>query len=343
MFNTRVTSNFKLSKHRILTCFFNLILLTLILSSCQNKHSVEGIWYSTHYQVGDEERQEENTIILDFKDGNLFTVTFRDLASGNYDSMWVDSTSYIETDNLVYLYGDSITVRMLGDSVLVLESLPYNLFFQRVPNNIRHFTFTEKDLLGGAVLESKDRQDTLDFINDSTLLHTGEYHYPVENWSLQRYKGITFLNVKSVYTPVFVVNSKTDNGVGLLWGHGNELFLRPLPTLNKNFKEPLYGIWKETNSTKIKGPPPPNMTEEDQIMVFEIREDSVELYQYQQRRVMSWLISSDGKRIYFPERLKKWDGTWQVLNVSDSTLELSIPQKSLDDLGPTKFQKMETH
>lgn len=321
---------------------FGLCWVWIFLSSCEKKQSVEGIWYSTIHLVDGEERLETNTTILDFHQGHLYTVKFRDYASSGSDSMQIDTSEYQVTDNGISLKEDALKGHIEGDTLLVLESTGFKSYFKRVPDEIRHLSLSKEEILGGAILESSVGKDSVDFINDSTLLHTGRFleSHPFESWFLHRYKGITFLSMPFLRTPVFIISSASEDGLGLMWAGEDTCFLRRMLTPTRNFKAPLLGCWREISGTSVQGPPPPNMTVEDQIMLLRIQEETVELYQYQQHKVMDWKMSSDGNRLYFPAYLNQWNGSWKVVQVSDSTLELMVPHRTMFFEEPTIFKKI---
>jgi hypothetical protein len=60
----------------------------------------------------------------------------------------------------------------------------------------------------------------------------------------------------------------------------------------------------------------------DQYYDIDIDQDSIQIKLFGRDKKFKWDITADGKRIYFKDKIFKEEGSWKLLNMTDSTMTL---------------------
>ncbi|QNR23942.1 hypothetical protein [Croceimicrobium hydrocarbonivorans] len=292
--------------------------------------------------------------IWDFGKDSLSIISYGDLASDELDKILQRHIAYHLRGNKLILDADTILVDQREDTLILvlnrnsmLDSMVYfKLQSQKLNPSIKH-----KDFLGTWIISNSYNQDTLSFINDSILLYNGIYHRekPVNAWDIIDYKGVQMLWIQNPQDPLLQI-SKNANGQLLF-------IYPPLPTDTLRMEtvdsvsihSRIWGNWISpyTNEERIEGFPSPPfpLADNDSLTIRKLRfeRDSVIFFKGKKVEKISYDLSSDGRRIYFPDRLYSKDGTWKIISLDDKALHFEthlIPNQFDPNFKRLSFYRM---
>jgi hypothetical protein len=81
------------------------------------------------------------------------------------------------------------------------------------------------------------------------------------------------------------------------------------------------------------------LTNKDLLYNIEILKDSINIKKYGQTKTYKWDLTSDGKRIYFIDKIFKAEGSWKIKSVNDSILTVRMVSYSGSQEEIIKFKK----
>ena len=317
-----------------------ILTFSLLLSSCAKKNVLEGVWYAA-YKISDDKKEPlSETTLFEFRDDKLFTVKIRDFSTGELDKVSVDTAKYKLGNGKLEFNSYSPPIQLTNDS-LTLEFENQKLVLRRIPESLRNLDINADCFRGSYFLNSKNYQDSIDFANDSLLIYTGEYgqNFPGKKWQIVDYAGFKFLNIHEELQPVVIIKSCNSDGIDLIYPTVQNIDIRLTPTISKIEKEQLIGKWTEIQNSAPTPPPPPNLTKEDLLLSLVIKSDSIEIDKYRRTKIYKWDLTADGKRIYFIDRFLENQGSWKLLDLSDSTMIVRISSQSGFKEEIVKFKK----
>lgn len=330
---------------QIMKRIFQIIAAFAILTSC-SKSQVEGVWSVTSANLDGQEELHGPARLIDFDGEQLVMITIGDLSTGEKGKILYDTSSYKEAndklliDNVEYGYGyfgDSMTISFFPDTseFLVLRRLPE--YLKRPDLNTDHFK-------GSFVIKGENYQDSVFFINDSTLIYTGHSNqrHPVRGWQTFNYKGWNFFHEHFELYPALLIDYCTEEKIQLINLFHNDYRTQLIPNNKGIDKASLTGSWS-TYLERLRVPPPPQYGEPklDEFTVRAmIKPDSISITRYGTTNSYSWDLTSDGKRIYFNESLFESYPSWKVLDLTDTTLTVNTGRQMLPDV---EFEKLVFH
>lgn len=302
-----------------------ILTVILLLSSCAKKNSFEGVWYGAYTISNGKKEPLSETTLIEFRDHTLFTVKIRDFSTGELDKVSVDTAKYKLANGKLEFNSYSPTVQLTNDS-LTLKFKNQKLLLRRIPESLRNLEINADCFKGSYFLNSKNYQDSIDFVNDSLLIYTGEYdqNFPVKKWQIVDYAGFKFLNIHEELQPVVIIKSCNSDGINLVYPTVQIIDIRLTPTMSEIEKEQLIGKWTKIQNSALAPPPPPNLTKEDLLLSLVIKNDSIEIDKYRRTKIYKWDLTADGKRIYFIDRFLENQGSWKLLDLSDSIMTVRI-------------------
>ena len=326
---TSVTSN-KEKMNRIL----QILTLALLISSCSNEKELEleGIWYGAYIISDDRKTPLSETTLLEFKSDQLYTVKIRDFALGRLDDVKIDTAQFQFINSQLKYKSLASSIELSQDS-MILDFENQTIVFKRIPDNLRNVEIGTTCFKGSYLVKSKFYQDSINFINDSYLLYTGEYdqYAPGKSWQIIHYSDFKFLNIHSVQQPVTIIKSCNSNSIDLVYPSLETINIKLTPTISQIDKKQLIGKWIEVESSHLLPPPLPNLTEADLLLAVSIRSDSIKIKEYGQTKTHHWDLTEDGKRIYFLDsldRLSAEQSSWKLLALSDSSMTMKTIRNS---------------
>lgn len=320
-----------------------ILTISLLLSSCAKKSKLEGVWYGA-YTISDGKKEPlSEATLFEFRDDKLFTVKIRDFSTGELEKVNVDTAKYKLANGKLEFNSYSPTVQFTKDS-LTLEFENQKLVLRRIPESLRNLDINAGCFRGSYFLNSKNYTDSIDFVNDSLLIYTGEYdqNFPGKKWQIVEYSGFKFLNIHEELQPVTIIKSCNSSGVDLVFPTAQIIDIKLTPTISKIEKEQLIGEWTETENSSLTPPLPPNLTQEDLRLSVTVKSDSIEIDKYKRTKTYKWNLTSDGKRIYFIDRFLENEGSWKLLDLSDSVMTVRISSQSGFKEEIVKFKKIKT-
>jgi hypothetical protein len=306
-----------------------ILIFSLFLSSCTKESELEGVWFAAYSIIDGKNEPLSETTLYDFKDNQLFTITIRDLSTGDLAKVTIDSTEYKLIGSKLEFESYSPKIQISKDT-LTLEFENQKLVLRRIHENFKNLDVNTECFQGSYFIQSKNYQDSIDFINDTLLIYTGRYdqNFPGKKWQIVDYGGFKFLNIHEELQPVTIIKSCNSNGIDLVYQTIQNIDIRLTPTIGKIEKEQLIGKWTEVENSYTAPPPPPNLTEEDLRLKINLKSDSIEIIKYSRIKIYKWNLTTDGKRIYFLDKFLENGGSWKLLELSDTTMTIRISSQS---------------
>lgn len=260
---------------------------------------------------------------MDFDKDSLNMISVGDLSTGDLAKVQVEKSTFRLKKNKIFFAGGQFKILYSTDSLIVQQGNKSNsrLVFKRLSPKLKTKDITSNCFKGSYVIKRDKYLDSLCFLSDSVLIHTGDndMNFPTKRWNLIAYKGFQFLNIQDILTPLTVIKSCTTDKVTLVYSYQKVLEFEMNKTRTLITKEKLIGRWTEIHSN-LKPPTPPHLEEKDQYYVLTLDRDSIQVKIMGRDKKLKWDMTTDGKRIYFKDRIFKEDGSWKLLDITDSTM-----------------------
>lgn len=304
-----------------------LLILFLVFTGCDNKRTqFEGVWILAYSLTNNNPEPVYVRTLIDFSNDSLNMISIGDLSTGDLSKVQIEETKFeFKKDESVLAFtGGQFKVTYTSDSLILQEDDNSKLVFKRLNPKLK-LEMTNDCFKGAYVITGETYQDSICFINDSTLIHTGDNYmnFPAKKWNIVTYKGFQFLNIQSVFNPLTVVKSCTPDKVTLVYNYQKELEFVMKPASTSFSREKLIGRWKEILSN-IKPPAPPHLEEIDQYYDLKLDQDSVQIIYWGRKKKLKWDITADGKKIYFEDKIFEEEGSWKLMHLTDNEMTLRI-------------------
>lgn len=320
-----------------------LIGISLLLSACSPKPKLEGIWYQAYSKENGLNYPQAQKQIWDFGKDSLSIISYGDLASDELDKILLRHIAYRLKGNKLILDADTILVNQREDTLILVlnrNSLLDSMVYFRLHSQKLHPSIKHKDFLGTRIISNSYYQDTLSFINDSILLYNGIYHRekPVNAWDIIDYKGIQLLWIQNISDPMLQITTDANGRLVFIYPPIPNDTIRIETVDSVSIHSILWGDWISpyNNEERIEGFPAPPfpLADNDSLTIRKLRfeRDSVIFFKGKKVEKLPYDLSSDGRRIYFPDRLYSKDGTWKIISLDDKALhfETHIIPNQLD-------------
>jgi hypothetical protein len=307
---------------------FYILFSLIILISCKSENELEGIWigaYQIHYS-GNDYSLTSLRLLLDISNDEIIYKTFDYPMFNEKDT--IEITKYSLNENSLIFDSDTFLIKRLTKDSLILSSrsdYERDLVFKKLTENNKNlkldFKYNAFSLIG------TNYADSIDFINDSLILHIGDVfntNYRLTKWAINRYKSFDFLVFDQFESPPFLIKYRSEN----------EIFLKLFFTTIKDFKmtkienvkdtSGLIGNWVwpfQFRQGFPLPPPPPNYPEDfDTKLYLKIKSDSLEIEQYGKVNSKKWELNSTNDFIYFPEDKMTKYGVWKIIELDKNNL-----------------------
>lgn len=318
------------------------ILSILFLTSCNQTDELDGIWIVA-YKVFEDHKAEpiHQKTLFEF-DGNLvYTISIGDLSTGDLNTVSIDTSNYSFNNSILQIGNEKLPITYSQDSIIIDVNNNSKTVLKRINSYLNNVTINENTFKGSYFISSENYNDSIDFINDSTLIFTGEYNlnYPTRKWNIINYGGFKFFNLQNELFPLLIFKSQTDKKTLLEYPFDKDIEVEFTKTTGNSLSSKFIGVWKEFENSYPKPPPPPNLTNKDLLYNIEILKDSINIKKYGQKKTYKWDLTSDGKRIYFIENIFKTEGSWKIKSVTDSILTVRMVSYSGSQEEIIKFKK----
>jgi hypothetical protein len=260
---------------------------------------------------------------MDFTNDSINMISVGDLSTGDLSKVQIEKTQFKldKNESVIAFAGGQFKISYSTDSLILQSDSSSKLVFKRLSPKLRSNSPTNDCFNGAYTIVGQKYQDSICFINDSTLIHTGDndMNFPTKKWNIVTYKGFQFLNIQDVFNPLTVIKSCAPDKVILLYYYQKELELEVKPTKTSVSREKLIGLWTEVRSN-LRPPAAPPLKEGDQYYNLVLDQDSIHIKIFGRNKKLKWDITADGKRIYFADKIFKEEGSWKLLDITDSTM-----------------------
>jgi hypothetical protein len=342
--------------------FYILFSLTVLIS-CKSKNDLEGIWigaYQIYYSGNDssltsipgftpaDTSYTSMRVLLDISENEIVRKTFDYPMFDEKDS--IEILKYSIFDKSLIIDSDTFLIKSLSKDSLVLSLKPDYLrdfIFKRLPQkkkNVKiNITNNAFSLIGPSYA------DSLDFINDSLILHIGHVfntNYRSRHWAINSYKSLNFLVFDQWESPPFLIDKSSKNEILLKLFFTTIKDFKLTPIENKMDTSGIVGqwVWPFINRQDFPLPPPPPYFPEDgdTRLYLKIKTDTLKIEQFNNVDSKKWLINSTNEFIYFPDDLRTKYGVWKILKINEDLLTIERSKKcfSSDDKEIIRFEKM---
>ncbi|MDM8162229.1 hypothetical protein QUH73_20615 [Labilibaculum sp. K2S] len=327
---------------------FYILFSLIILISCESENELEGVWigaYQVHYS-GDEPLLSSMRLLLDISKAELIYKTFDYPMFEERDSVQILKYSF--NGKSLTLDSDTFLVKNLTKDSLVLNfcsNYERDLVFKRLPDN-NNFKIDIKNKAFS--LTGPNYADSIDFINDSLMLHIGNVfntNYRSTKWAINSYKSFDFLVFDQSESPPFLID----------YSFENEIFLKLFFTTIKDFKmtnienvkdtSGIIGNWVCPFQNRQGVPLPRHLEGVDSKLYLRVKSDSLEIEQYGKIKSKKWKLNSTNNFIYFPEKINTKNGVWKILEVNEDKLIIERYRRNRKSYNPgdkevIKFEKI---
>ncbi|MEN7549443.1 hypothetical protein AAG747_16085 [Rapidithrix thailandica] len=306
-------------------------------AKAQLQETPNGIWRLAYTQEeGKINIPVKDYTLWDFEGDTLNLVTVGDPDMGTFDSLTIQRFGVRYEHNEMQFDDQVFSVSSTEDS-LVLQNQSISFIFKRLDLKASTPSKTASACLKGSYLiRGKNYQDSLEFLNDSLLIHTGEFHSnnPVKKWAVVTYKGIHFLSIQNIFFPLTAITSCSEQQVVLNHLAKNVDWILS-PTKSTRQKSELIGSWTATPTYPL--PPGTDTAKPFHQIAFE--QDSVRIQRFKKVQKLKWNLTEDGKRIYFMDKILKKGGSWKIIECTDQHLTLDLNNSWLFDDNILKFKR----
>jgi hypothetical protein len=309
-----------------------LILFLLLSSSKTQKIEIDGVWILA-YSLTTTNSTEPVYVktMMDFKNDSVSIISVGDMATGDLSIVQIEKFKYkLKQNQSVISFASQKSKLFYTTDTLTLQSKHSSkLVFKRLHSNLKTKDFANSCFAGAYVIRGGEYQDSLCFINDSTLILTGsnDMNSPTKKWNIVKYKGYQFLNIQDILNPLTVSKSCSPDQVKLVYHYQKEMEFVMEHAKQSLSKEKLFGQWAEIPST-LRPPPAPARTEGDQYYHLTFEQELLHIKLFGRIKSLKWDLTADGKRIYFKDKLFQEDGSWKLLEVTDTTMTIMKSRNS---------------
>jgi hypothetical protein len=323
------------------------ILLSLIsIISCQSSNKIEGIWigaYQIHYHDGKPIFLSSMRLLLDISKDEIAIKTFNYPMYEEKDST-ITHKYHIDKNYLIINSDTFIIKGVTGDSLILGIQSDYDsdYVFKRLSqtNKKNKINFQNKAFS----LAGHNYSDSIDFINDSLILHIGNKfntNNSYTNWSINSYKSFDFLVLNQFESPPFLIDKSSAKNVSLKLFSTKILEFEMTLLENINDTNGLIGNWVQFAAI----PSPYHIQDKKDADIrkhLRITKDNIEIKQINRTHIRKWKINSTNHFIYFPENNMTNFEVWKILEISDNKLVIEVNRRGFHNANSEimEFEKI---
>jgi len=299
-----------------------LLSCNLFLSTCYAQDELTGIWYPAYHIKEGKPAPFNEKVLWEFTETEIHTHRVGNLSTGDLGIRRVDSIRFTREGNVLHIDINRLNISQGEDSLAIWhDQTQERLVLKKLPDAFRNQRIPTEGLSGSYILSSPHFHDTIAFISDSTLIHTGSLNvdYPVNRWEVFTFRGYQILYIYDILYPLGVVKTwtKTEKIIRLLGSSGVDMVFTPVKAAPRSYTNKLIGTWRSTQIT-------PSHEGYENSFMLRIDRDSLWINENRQKKQFAWKLTPEGNRIYFPEHLWDSEGSWKILQLTDDTLIFSI-------------------
>lgn len=300
--------------------------VALTISSCSSDDNLDGVWALAYEKSEGGIHQKDFRTLLDFNGKRLTVVRIGDFDRMDFDAFSYENLSFEENfSNLsLTLDGQKFTTRTWKDSLVLESSDGYSLLFLRLDPQLKKVKIPEDYFNDSFAFVGTKFSDSIDFVNDSTFVHTGTFNesHPATTWNILKYNGYQFFCIHESITNFLIMPSLVTPEAIHFWKKPNVILKRTTGRLERS---KLFGLWKafkEEDMSSIGL----YLFSKDLPKVISISNESISYELGNDSFNQKWNITHDGQRIYFDNIFDEY-GSWRILDSKGDTLILKFVDK----------------
>lgn len=312
----------------LLTCFY--------LVSCKQPKELEGLWFIAYSKEGSAKpwySYERN--LLHFDGSEVYKIKVGHFESAEFNMVSIDTSEYLLNDTILNLWGESANCIISADSIVLSNFMDSTSTLVLFPIKAIESGFKVDFLEDSWVLESFGSSDTMDFINDSMLLHTGNINvnYPSERWGTFNYRNVTYFLYNNGSIPWMApIKSYARDTIWFdnIYRPTHDLIMYKVEPLLRS--EQLRGTWREGPSDSIIELYSLDfsvLNEVDEPTQMTFSGDTVMIRRFGREEKLKWDLTSDGKRIYFIDKINEKWGSGKIVRLTDDQLFLRMAGEAM--------------
>ena len=314
-----------------------LLLTCVFLVSCKQSKELEGLWFIAYSRADSAKpwySYERN--LLHFDGSEVYKIKVGHFESAEFNKVSIDTSEYLLNDTIFSLWGESANFVFRADSIVLSNFMDSASILVLFPIKVIESGIKPDFLKDSWVLESFGNSDTMDFINDSILLYTGNINvnYPSERWGTFNYRNVTYFlyNNGSIPWMAPIKSYARDT----IWfdniyrpKHDFKMY-KVEPVLRS---EQLLGTWREGPSDSIiefYSLDFSVLNEVDEPTQMTFSGDTVMIRRFGREENLKWDLTPDGKRIYFIAKINEKWGSGKIVRLTDDQLFLRMAGDSME-------------
>ncbi len=221
---------------------------------------------------------------------------------------------HVNKDSIVFEVGES-------------DKYKNKLIFKKLvtPPKLQYLDLSNKAY---AIVCDNGYTDSIDFINDSILLHirNDRFIHIVDKWFINEYKGFKFLIIGDIENLPQLITSSNNDLIELIIFRPNELNVEMNLLTSEIELKQLYGSWHEISRKNLDSieykwskPLPDNV---DWRINLNITKDSIEILELNRKRKLKWIPNTTNQYIYFPDDFDTENSTWKITLLEKDRLKI---------------------
>lgn len=317
-------------KRKLTKKTFWFLLLSLLMISCNHDNRLQGIWIVAYNQIDNESPLPFiQKTIFDFNDNKLKIVSLDELSNTNFGNINIEEVKYTldKSKSSLFIGEIEYKVKINNDSIILIkkENASQKTVLKRLIEKNQQYKLSNDYFKGSFIVSGEKYIDSIDLINDSTLIHTGiNINSIADKWRIVKYKNFNFFNVYNEFSPLMLIKSYNKDSIELEFIYLKSQKITMLPTKSIYRLNDLIGNWKEFLNSDSKPPLPPGVRKGFKYYQLKFDQDSVQISSYYKVEKMKWSMSNDGKLIYFYDRLNNNCNSLKILSINDNILTLKF-------------------
>lgn len=265
-------------------------------------------------------------------------VTIGDASIGDYSKINIQEGTYTFKDNkLTFDFEEKIIFETnIKNNTIYLSNKELeidDIEFQALDASLKDISITKECFNGSYYISNEYYNDSIDFVNDSIILYTGQYNpnFPAKKWELIYYKGFNILNIHQTLGELFIIKSCSKDKIILQSPFIKNLNLSMTPTSTTIKKSDFVGRWNEVKSLENNKPLLPGLISGEELLKLDIDLNTITSTIKKRSNKNKWEISKDGKRIYFTDKLDSFKDesfSWKIIKLTEKEMILKIVSKN---------------
>lgn len=306
----------------------------LLLVSCESNTNIDGVWISFNNGVKNDYVGNYDGV-LKFN-GNEILIKGLGLPDDGLEPFEI---SYSKIDDLLYVNEvgtDSLRIEQTSDTVLKANFInsKSNVFFQKLADQDLNISPWNPENKSYKVKEDNQVRNSVDFVNDSIVLEFYSNNEIIEilKWRKYSFEDYSFLVFNNKIRPYQLLIDSIQNSNLFLSRFSDSRRTVRFEQIDDEIPTHLFGKWKlietkiEPNITNSKSAP--RITDNYEIETLNFERGKIIINTKTESLTRNWQLVGSKKHIFFPNEKLIQENIWQINNLNNSILVITIWENS---------------